>query len=189
MIIKRTDMDKMFSQTVARYMADGMWINTESMSGSQGEVGKIDLTDGVNVYRVLFTNSLDWTTDFGAYKSMIQVRKYEVTEHTLWNQDGEVVEVVLESWELGNNGAFTTDFNEACKSFEKRIARYRVKGNSTEVSFNADKIAEVVRKTGKYGYKKVKAEDITKVSKHFNSSGRVYYRIGVTGKSVIDIGC
>ena len=45
-VLKREDLDKLFSKTVACYMSKGLWISTMSMCGHQGEEGKVDLTDG-----------------------------------------------------------------------------------------------------------------------------------------------
>ena len=53
------DINKRFTEIVAEYMANGYTINTSSMAGHQGEVGKVDLTDGTRVVRVLLDSFHD----------------------------------------------------------------------------------------------------------------------------------
>lgn len=44
--MKYIDINRKFTETVSSYIAQGYIINTASMSGSQGEVAHIDLTNG-----------------------------------------------------------------------------------------------------------------------------------------------
>lgn len=53
--MKFAEINAKFTATVAEWMAKGYTINTASMGGSQGEIGKIDLTDGKEIIRVLLT--------------------------------------------------------------------------------------------------------------------------------------
>jgi len=54
--MKFETINRKFTETVAQWMAKGYTINTATMGGSQGEVGKIDLTDGKQIIRVLLGN-------------------------------------------------------------------------------------------------------------------------------------
>ena len=51
--MKFAEINARFTATVAEWMAKGYTINTATMSGSQGELGKVDLTDGEEIIRVL----------------------------------------------------------------------------------------------------------------------------------------
>lgn len=51
--MKYIDINQKFTAKVAEYIAKGYTINTATMSGSQGEVAHVDLTDGKQVVRVL----------------------------------------------------------------------------------------------------------------------------------------
>ena len=51
--MKFESINRRFTETVAEWLAKGYTINTASMAGSQGEIGKIDLTDGKEIIRVL----------------------------------------------------------------------------------------------------------------------------------------
>lgn len=50
--MKMSEINKVFTEKVAEYMARGYVINPVSMSGSQGEVGKVDLVKGEDLIRV-----------------------------------------------------------------------------------------------------------------------------------------
>ncbi len=47
--MKYIDINQKFTAKVAEYIAKGYTINTATMSGSQGEVAHVDLTDGKQV--------------------------------------------------------------------------------------------------------------------------------------------
>ena len=51
--MKFAEINARFTQIVAEYMGKGYTINTASMAGSQGEIGKVDLTNGTEIIRVL----------------------------------------------------------------------------------------------------------------------------------------
>jgi len=51
--MKFETINRRFTEIVTEWMSNGYTINTATMGGSQGEIGKIDLTDGKEVIRVL----------------------------------------------------------------------------------------------------------------------------------------
>ena len=53
------DINKMFTAEVSKYLARGYHFNTASMSGSQGETAKVDLTNGTEIIRVLLRTFSD----------------------------------------------------------------------------------------------------------------------------------
>lgn len=54
--MKYIDINRKFTETVSSYIAQSYIINTASMSGSQGEIAHIDLTDGKQLLSVLDTS-------------------------------------------------------------------------------------------------------------------------------------
>ena len=56
--MKYADINRRFTEIVAEWLAKGYSINTASMSGSQGETAKIDLTDGKEIVRILVLPAL-----------------------------------------------------------------------------------------------------------------------------------
>lgn len=51
--MKFAEINKKFTAKVAEYIMQGWTINAGTMNGSQGEIAKIDLTDGKDVIRVM----------------------------------------------------------------------------------------------------------------------------------------
>ena len=58
--MKFIDINRKFTAAVSSYMAQGYYINAASMSGSQGEIAHIDLTDGKQIVRVLLDSFTEW---------------------------------------------------------------------------------------------------------------------------------
>jgi len=69
--MKFAEINARFTEKVAEYMAKGYTINTASMGGSQGEIGKVDLTNGSEIIRVLLDN-------FGAPCTRIEGKYYSL---------------------------------------------------------------------------------------------------------------
>ena len=98
--MKYIDINQKFTAKVAEYIAKGYTINTATMSGSQGEVAHVDLTDGKQVVRVL----LDSFTEYDSFNSLSgleivvgtpadKVVPYDTARHnTIWNNRLEVIE-------------------------------------------------------------------------------------------------
>lgn len=59
--MKYSDINKMFTTEVNKYLAQGYRFNTASMNGSQGELAKVDLTNGTEIIRIVArTFSKEW---------------------------------------------------------------------------------------------------------------------------------
>ena len=98
--MKYIDINQKFTAKVAEYIAKGYTINTATMSGSQGEVAHVDLTDGKQVVRVL----LDSFTEYDSFNSLSgleivvgtpadKVVPYDTARYnTIWNNRLEVIE-------------------------------------------------------------------------------------------------
>ena len=61
--MKYADINCRFTEIVAEWLAKGYSINTASMSGSQGETAKIDLTDGKEIVRILVDRFSDYAAN------------------------------------------------------------------------------------------------------------------------------
>lgn len=105
-IIKAEAIRTAFTEKVNEYLAKGMQFNLWSMSGSQGEKAKVDLTDGTHIYRIRLDRDVEWFEEEKLYDSfdtvVLIVERFVVEErdvgnifndfHTLWNGNGEIVE-------------------------------------------------------------------------------------------------
>ena len=169
--MKYTDINRKFTAVVSSYLAQGYIINTASMSGSQGEVTHIDLTDGKQIVRVLLDDFTEWE-DFNrmeGLKLMVGISTDDVkpnsTEHgeAIWNERLEVISCE-KFYLLSSNrddSAFYGTREDAAAAAEKRFERYcrrdcRIKKHLSEKA--SPLVKEFVRR--KFGVKRVVMSNI-----------------------------
>ena len=91
------DINKMFTAEVSKYLARGYHFNTASMSGSQGETAKVDLTNGTEIIRVLLRTFSDGWDKQGTELFVGRVAEKENVRrdvaycvNTIWNNRLEI---------------------------------------------------------------------------------------------------
>lgn len=95
--MKYIDINKRYTEIVTEYMAKGYTINTASMSGSQGEVAKIDLTDGNDIIRIRIATFSDWEADLDGFEIIVGKSTDNVKPNsnetfcTIWDSRLEVI--------------------------------------------------------------------------------------------------
>ena len=132
--MKYIDINRKFTETVSSYIAQGYIINTASMSGSQGEVAHIDLTNGKQIVRVLLGSFTEWE-DYNNLKGLKLVVGI-ATDHVkpndnqrrdvIWNNRLEVISCE-KFYEVSSNcddSVFYGTREEATAADEKRFERY-----------------------------------------------------------------
>jgi hypothetical protein len=102
--MKYAEINKKFTDKVNEYLNKGYTINSATMTGSQGEVAKIDLTNGKEIIRIMINDC--WYGHYSDYKGYeIYVGKAINTEHKIhsygsfekiWNN--ELIEIVSEKY-------------------------------------------------------------------------------------------
>ncbi len=94
------DLNKRFTEIVTEYMMKGYYMNTSTMRGSQGEISKVDLTDGKEIIRVLVEQFNEYGAEVyeGIQITVGRVQKSAgVTPNTtgwlntIWNDHLEVI--------------------------------------------------------------------------------------------------
>lgn len=92
------DINKMFTAEVSKYLARGYHFNAASMSGSQGETAKVDLTNGTEIIRVLLRTFSDGWDKQGTELFVGRVAEKENVRrdvaycvNTIWNNRLEPV--------------------------------------------------------------------------------------------------
>lgn len=91
------EINQRFTEAVTEYLCKGYAVNTSSMSGSQGDIAKIDLTDGNEIVRIFirrFSNIQEGTegVEIIVGKSTDNVKPNCIEQiHTLWNGHLEVI--------------------------------------------------------------------------------------------------
>lgn len=201
--MKFETINRKFTETVAEWMAKGYTINTATMGGSQGEIGKIDLTNGKEIIRVLLDN-------FGRPCEKIGDRYYNlngvelitgrVTDNVIpnspdtwshiWNQNLEILNSE-KFYEIGraynSNDKWYGTMEEAIAQQDKAHARYSVRHIPEDNAVNGaakEIVLPFIRRQPKC--KSVKASEIESITKHHvqSATGKRYtkYSIKVRGQ-------
>lgn len=90
----RHEIDSLFTKKVAEYIAAGYVINSNTMSGSQGEIGKIDLHKGNTYIRIMLDTTYSWKDGdkINLIVGHITDKVCPVGYCTVWNQNLEILE-------------------------------------------------------------------------------------------------
>lgn len=113
--MKFAEINRKYTETVAEWIGKGYTINTATMAGSQGELAKIDLTDGHEIVRILLDNDGDHFARVGDHFYSFEFVKLivgRVTDQiapnrpsvwdTVWNEHLEIISSE-EFYEIGRN--------------------------------------------------------------------------------------
>ena len=189
--MKMKDIKAAATKIVSTYIGWG-YILSETMSGHQGELLKVDLTNGKEVIRVLID---DRRHHFDKLDEVaIEVRRYvfgkdakSEKSHILWNGQGELIaEYVYYKLARFSDGDWYTDNkDEAESALAIRNVRRDVKHSSSKSGVYTDEKRKVivlgyVRKQPRCKSKKV--SDIESVAKYGNT-----YRICLRNGNVFTI--
>ncbi len=188
------DINSKYTAVVAEFMAKGYTINAGTMSGSQGEMAHIDLTNGEEIIRVLL-DSFTWgfcqhglEIVVGRVTDNVEPNKRDGVGATVWNNHLEVL-YSEQFYELGEHRDYEKWYGtkeEAETKNVKQEARYENRRviNTKDFSEDAKQVVlTFVKRQPKC--KSVKVSDITKVQKvvRVNSfTGKVNISYKVTAK-------
>lgn len=169
--MKYIDINAKFTAAVNSYLAQGYIINAASMSGSQGEVAHIDLTNGKQIVRVLLDSFTEWedSSMMEGLKLVIGIATGSAKPNdnqrcdVIWNNRLEVISCE-KFYKLSSNrddSAFYGTREEATAADEKRFERYcrrdcRIKKHLPEKA--SPLVKEFVRR--KFGLKRVVVSNI-----------------------------
>ena len=131
--MKYIDINQRFTAKVAEYIAKGYTINTATMSGSQGEVAHVDLTDGKQVVRVLLDSFTGLEIVVGVPAD--KVVPYDTARYnTIWNNRLEVIESER-FYEIGSSkrrgNTFYGTKAEAEQAEALSVERYKAKSETS----------------------------------------------------------
>lgn len=89
--MKYIEIEKLFTETVAKFLADGWKFHTKSMAGHQGEIAKEDFQKNGDVIRVLLRSDMD---SLECSYMEIETRRHagKAEKSVIWNNDGEILE-------------------------------------------------------------------------------------------------
>lgn len=166
--MKFIDINRDFTAAASSYMAQGYYINAGTMSGSQGEIAAIDLTNGTEIIRVLLNTFNDYHGTEGVELIVGRVKddvkpNQEDRWSAVWNERLEVIssEKFYRLNRRAQNEFYGTE-KEADAVKEKRSARYKSRRCDDSMVDVAEKAAPVVKKYihEKFGVRRVKMDDI-----------------------------
>lgn len=189
MIKKIEDINVRFTQVIAEYMAKGMTVNTQTMSGSQGEKAKIDLTDGKHIYRIMVADGIEYESRrlIGYDTREITVEKFEITESvnafgTLWNGRGQLVSKEV-FYKLNRREIFVDSIEEIREIERKHYARQRESSNKKFVPVIKQDDKELLKNICRQhkGYGKVSVNKIAGIEKEIYRNGVVYKVVFIDG--------
>lgn len=211
-VLLAKDIEDIYTKVVNSYLEKGFYINIGTMSGSQsGEMAKVDVTNGKDVYRIALLRDIWTSEDMDNYpycsgnKIALSVEKFEgkaqnKMEHfnTLWNGQGKSI-CLTEWFELGSNKytAYTNNLNFACECQMLNLKRREARGNvysytkTKTKTFNlSDKqraiVADMCRHTR--GYMKIKDSDIDRLDMSYYTREKAFTVYFSNGKPSLTIG-
>ena len=169
--MKFIDINKRYSEIVAEYMNKGYTINTASMSGTQGEVAKIDLTNGVEIIRIKIDTFFSWDDvyQYEGYEIVVGKSTDNVkpnsndTFNTIWSSHLEVIhsERFYEIGTKRKNDFYGTK-EEAAKASAIRYERYNNRENAENKCVDSEKAMEIAERIvrNKMGFKRINKADV-----------------------------
>ena len=179
------DIRRAYTQKVSELLASGYQIHYETMSGSQGELAHIDLTDGNEILRVLLEREGCCGDGYG---NIVRLRVGRCNEdisrtHTIWNERHDTLFEI--EWDQISDNYYTTR-EEGARMAAVRLARWRRRRHTTPVELGAAYKSAALRWLRRQPrMKSCRLEDITRIAKHTPEGGRMFYEIAAKGKTFI----
>ncbi len=130
------DINAKFTAKVAELIARGYTINTATMSGSQGEISKVDLTDGKEVIRVLLDRFSGYAIGEGleikvgrvpASEGVIPNAVSGLGARIIWNDKLEIIssETYYQVGRSRNGNVYYGTEEESNEARKKQLERYK----------------------------------------------------------------
>ena len=176
------EINRKYTEKVAEYIGAGWMINTGTMSGSQGEVAKVDLTDGNRIVRVMM-NKVSNNYRYGFKISVGYAKPKSIpnsfdTWQTIWDGELDIVsQEVFYQPNMNNNVDWfvTEEESIACteKMWNRHFIRYGGKAGKDVTERCAPVVLSFVRRQPRC--KCAKLTDIT-VYREGNGKYRVRYK-------------
>ena len=182
------NINERFSEIVGEYLAKGYVINTGTMGGLQGEIAKVDMTDGKKIIRVMLDSRSgglhepdNITIKVGRCTDKVRANRKDAFS-TIWNDNLEEIhrETFYAVSNYPHNAFGTKEEAERCVAIRRERSR-NAEGWITRVDLPpaARKIA--LSYIHREYYSSYKLSDIERVCKEI-VKGRVTYVIRARGR-------
>ena len=167
--MKYIDINKRYSEIVAEYISKGYTINTASMSGSQGEIAKIDLTDGNEIIRISVSTFVEYRRVTEGYEIIVgRYTEGETKPHnsdrmysTIWNSKPEII-YSERFYKIDRYGDFLGTEEEAIHANAVRSERYNNRKDVTPTPAPSKKAIEIAKRIirRKFGYNRINTSEV-----------------------------
>ena len=195
--MKHTEIEAIFTAKVAEYIQQGYILNLTTMSGSQGEIGSVDLRKGGEVLRILLESKREYDRETHLEREMVVLTvgrwnefvpddaPFESMGATIWNNRLETIEQ-RRFYQINRRRDFYTEDIEAYdemlrKQYDRCVAR------GGYIRLEDRQLPDYARKIAKRYIKRVTGKDRVsgKNIKVYKSEirGRVAYNINYFGQT------
>ncbi|MBR3239179.1 MAG: hypothetical protein IKF99_12145 [Oscillospiraceae bacterium] len=134
--MKHTEIEAIMTAKVNEFITKGYTINATTMSGSQGEIAKIDFRKGDEVYRVLLEQTTEYNDHGTRDVAILTVgrstenvirddRPFDSMGPTFWNNRMEIIEQRKFYQVDRRSDYYIEDVEEYDEMVQKRYERYR----------------------------------------------------------------
>ena len=195
--MKKNDIRTAYTQKVAELLAQGYTIFPDTMSGHQGEIAKVDLTNGSEILRVLlereYCRHIHDKESFWGDTIVLTVGRAAADtrvggnfDGTIWNQRLEPI-FQIEWAEIGRRrgAAWYTDIEEGLRIQKLQLARYRAQDGTQRTPLDGAWRTVALRLLRKQPRMKTcRLEDIEKMERVWDpEKNRRSYEIRAKGHS------
>lgn len=172
--MKMVDINRRLTEKVTEYIAEGYIINSTTMAGHQGEIGKVDLVKGNTLIRVWLNSEHEFKWDdpnhWSDRKIVLRVGRWKYDydsriDRTVWMNELVTVEEYI-FYELGRFGNkwYVESLAEALaclrKSNKRRLDRDYPSSNVTIITTETSKEIAANYLKSHHGYKRVSQDRI-----------------------------
>ena len=144
--MKFEQINRRFTEKVAELLSHGYIMNATTMGGSQGEIAKVDLTDGKKVVRVMLSTEHDWerigdrcyTFDkviltIGTNTDNVRIHGSDRFCDTIWNN--HLIDVTTEEfYQIGRRGNWYGTKEDAISQQDKSMERMELDDRSKDIT-------------------------------------------------------
>ena len=190
--MKAIEIEKIYTDKIAEYLAKGYTINPATMSGHQGEIAKIDLKKDDEIIRILLDRTHCWDrvndrdVDAVVLKvgrntdTFTKLRRPFDTWNTVWNEHLEILEQRFFYQICNDADYFTESAEEYFAMKDRQLAHWKIRKpyeskdfDLTNPALMALAVRFLKRRTGKSRI----LRDAIKITKHTNRDGKSEYRV------------
>ena len=201
--MKSTDINAIFSAKIAEFLANGYQINTNTMSGSQGEVAKVDFRKGDELIRVVLDRKTIFHEHFSCDGIVLTVGRCTdqfaldaqgFRDATIWNSHLEVIEerTFCKMGMRWSDGDWYLEGKEAEEALKKTRERAKLQWNMernedrrNRKEYTGEKIKKILLPAVRRHLErpKLKADRIDKIVRVWKEN-RFEYTVTTIGKKV-----